>query len=169
MATRWCRLYRGTPAELALEDAVAALGVPYRTQLPGFLFGLRYFPDFVLPTLGLVIEVDDASHSKGTKPEEDAERTATIMREWGYRVVRCTNEEALEDPHGVIRRLLGEAGLWPVPSRLPLCRVALPAQKKAPQKGRREAKAEVVAAQRKARRDKPPLLSSARDSELARQ
>lgn len=149
MAVRWCRLYRGTAAELALEDAIAALGVPYRNQFPGFLYGVRYFTDFYLPTLGLVIEVDDPSHEKAEKIEADAERTADLERAWGVAVVRCTNQEALEDPHGTVRRLLREAELWPLPTRTPPIRTRLPESKKAPQKIKREAKSAALRAKRK--------------------
>lgn len=109
MGMRWARLYRGTRAELAIEPAVARLGVPYRTQFPCFLFpgGLRYFPDFVLPTIGLVIEVDDDSHAG--KTQEDAERSAALARVYGWRVVRCTNAEALADPDAAVSRMLREA------------------------------------------------------------
>ena len=141
MGMRWGRLYRGTPAEHSIEEAVAALGVPYRTQFPGYLFGCRFFPDLVLPTLGLVIEVDDPSHEELEKMEADAERTAEIGRLFGWKVVRCTNEEALEDPHGAVRRMLKSASLWPLPSRLPSLAAALPEKKKCPQKIKREAKA----------------------------
>lgn len=154
MAVRWGRLYEGTPAELALEDAVAALGVPYRTQFPGWKFGVRSFPDFYLPTLGLVIEVDDPSHEKLEKMEADAERTDNLNREWGVRVVRCKNEEALNDPHGTVQRLLRQAGLWPLPERLPRVRDALPPLRKAPQKIKREAKLAAIRADRKRKRRK---------------
>ncbi len=147
MAYRWSRLYSGTAAEHALEDAVAALGVPYRTQFPGFKYGFRFFPDFFLPTLKLVIEVDDPSHDRDDKAAADAERTATL-ESFGWTVVRCTNENALNDPHGTVRALLKGAGLWPLPNRLPLLRDSLPVPKKAPQKNRRAAKS----AARRARR-----------------
>ena len=139
MHARWSRLYRSTPAELALEDAVAAIGVPYRGQFPGFLYGLRYFVDFLLPTLRLVIEVDDPSHNTAEKQITDAERTAALERVWGVRVVRCTNEEAIADPHGTVRRLLSEAGVWPLPARVRLQRLAdnMPRAAKCPPRLRR--------------------------------
>src|SRR5690349_6910316 len=115
MHVRWGRLYRGTPAELALEDAVAELGVPYRTQFPGFLFGFRFFPDFVLPTVGVVLEVDDDSHSRPEKQEADGERTQYLEGEQGWRVARCSNQEALENPRGAVRRMLASVGCWPLP------------------------------------------------------
>lgn len=139
MSMRWGRLYKGTPAELALEDAIAALGVPYRSQFPGYLYGFRFFPDFFLPTLGLVIEVDDHSHERADKMLADAERTAEL-EEYGWRVVRCTNDEALVDPHGTVRGLLSSVGMWPLPNRLPPVAQALPKPKKCPQKIKREAK-----------------------------
>lgn len=152
MSMRWCRLYKGTAAELALEDAVAALGVPYRNNFPGFLYGVRYFADFYLPTLRLVIEVDDPSHDKLEKMESDAQRTADLAAAWGVRVVRCKNEEALNDPHGTVRRLVAEAGYVGVPAHLPKMSQALPTPRKAPQKIKREAKSAALRAQRKAKK-----------------
>jgi len=142
MAVRLGQLYKGTPAERALEDAVAALGVPYRFQFPGYLYGVRFFPDFYLPTLKLVIEVDDDSHRRPEKIEADRERTEALYRAWGCRVVRCTNRNALDDPHGTVRAMLSSVGLWPIPSRLPPVAACLPQLKKAPKKAQRESKAE---------------------------
>lgn len=139
MHVRWGRLYQGTAAELAIEDAIAALGVPYRNNFPGFKYGVRFFPDFYLPTLKLVIEVDDRSHRDPVKMAEDELRTRALRAAWGVRVVRCTNEEALSDPHGTVRALLGSVGLWPLPSHRPPLAEALPPLRKAPQKERRAA------------------------------
>jgi very-short-patch-repair endonuclease len=97
MLRRWAALYADqTPAEAALEPALASLGVPYRFQHP--LWALRVFPDFVLHQHKLVIEVDDPSHARPAKKRADAERTRKIESA-GWKVVRCTNEEALRDPH----------------------------------------------------------------------
>lgn len=140
MTMRWCRLYKGTPAELAIEDAIAALGVPYRSQFPGFLYGFRYFCDFLLPTLKLVIEVDDPSHNRADKILSDEDRTTYLETQQGWTVVRCTNEEALSDPHGAVRRMLTSAGLWPLPTQLPKLAASLPTPKKCPKKIKRDAK-----------------------------
>lgn len=140
MHVRWGRLYKSTPAELALEDAVAALGIPYRHQFPGFLYGFRFFPDFVLPTLRVVLEVDDASHGKPDKIAQDAERTDYLQTEQSWKVARCTNAEAIADPRGAVRRMLESVGCWPLPGHLPHVADCLPAAKKCPPKIRREAK-----------------------------
>lgn len=100
----WGRLYRGTPAELALEPAVASLGVPYRFQHPLFLWGTKIFPDYALPTIGVVLEVDDPSHEQPEKIADDARKTA-VLEGLGYVVVRCTNEEAISDPFAVVDRI----------------------------------------------------------------
>lgn len=111
MAGRWGKLYRdSTPAELAMEVAIAELGVPYRNQFPGYLYGFRYFPDFLLPTLKLIIEVDDDSHFTKAKKETDATRTEEL-NSMGWIVVRCTNSQALGDARGVLREMLNSAGI----------------------------------------------------------
>ncbi len=101
----WSANYVGTPAEHALEPFVAAMGHVYRTQFPYFIWGVRYFPDFLWPTLGVILEVDDESHDEPERAAHDAKRTA-LLESLGWRVVRCTNEEALHHPHDVIARVL---------------------------------------------------------------
>jgi len=109
LLSRWAKLYsRQTPAEAALEPAVASLGVPYRFQHP--LWALGVFPDFVLLHDRVVIEVDDPSHNTKRKRDADAARTAKLVKA-GWRVVRCTNAEALANPRGTINRLMSEVGL----------------------------------------------------------
>jgi very-short-patch-repair endonuclease len=149
MSMRWGKLYEGTPAEKSLEDAVAALGVPYRTQFPGWKYGCRFFPDFLLPTLKVVIEVDDPSHDDPEKMAADVERTRVIFDTWGAQVVRIPNKKALTDPHGSIRAALSEVGLWPLPKNLPRLRDSLPPLRKAPKRERREAKSRARRAARK--------------------
>lgn len=106
---RWSKLYANpTDAEVAIEPAIASLGVRYRFQHP--LFGLRLFPDFILPDYRVVIEVDDPSHSTKAKRKADAERTERLNN-GGWAVIRCTNDEAEEDPYGTVDRLMLEAGL----------------------------------------------------------
>jgi hypothetical protein len=111
MAGYFTRLYLGTPAELAIEPAIAALGVPYRTQFPLWLYGLgKFFPDFLLPTIGAVLEVDDESHDDPEKQKADGLRTSALEA-LGYVVVRCSNDEALADPRGTVQRLIVDSGL----------------------------------------------------------
>lgn len=108
MLMRWSRLYSNmTPAEKALEPAVAALGIPYRPQHP--LWALGVFVDFALLRQRVVIEVDDPGHNTKAAKIKDAERTAKLQRA-GWRVVRCTNAEALSDPIGTVNRLCQVAG-----------------------------------------------------------
>lgn len=104
MAQRWCRLYRATPAELAIEPYIAALGKTYRTQLPMFLWGGKYFPDVAIFGLAIILEIDDDSHRDPGKAAADAERTRELESE-GWSVVRCTNVEALTTPLVVIARI----------------------------------------------------------------
>lgn len=110
MSARAGKLYRDiTPAEICMEEAVAELGVPYRIQFPFYLWGVRYFPDFLLPTLKLIIEVDDESHNRAKKKEADDNRTAELNA-LGWTVVRCTNSEALTDARYFLRQMLKSAG-----------------------------------------------------------
>ncbi len=106
---RWAGHYSNpTPAEAAIEPAIASLGIPYRFQHPVWALGI--FPDFVLLHERVVIEVDDRSHRQKAKMRADAERTAKLNK-LGWRVVRCSNEEALSEPHNTVDRMMAEAGL----------------------------------------------------------
>lgn len=108
MLMRWAKLYNGTPAEHALEPAVASLGVPYRFQHP--IWSISLFPDFALLEQKVIIEVDDDGHKKAAKVRADKERTAKLEAK-GWRVVRCTNDEALTNPYTTVDRLMRDAGL----------------------------------------------------------
>lgn len=112
MLARWARLYgKPTPAERALEPAIASLGVPYRFQHP--LWALSCFPDFVLLDQRVVIEVDDPSHDARDKRRRDEERTRKLQAA-GWRVVRCRNDDVLSTPlapYQVINRLMAQLGL----------------------------------------------------------
>lgn len=108
--SRWSKLYSNpTPAEAAIEPAIASLGLPYRFQHP--LWALGCFPDFVLLQERVVIEVDDPSHNTKAKKKADAERTAKLERA-GWRVVRCTNEEALEAPYQTVEKMMLRLGIY---------------------------------------------------------
>lgn len=112
---RWAKLYSdATPAERSLEPAVASMGRPYRFQHA--LFALGVFPDFALIHDKVVIEVDDPSHNTARRRKADAERTRKLEAH-GWRVLRCTNEEALEDPYGTVTRLMKAADLPYRPKR----------------------------------------------------
>lgn len=108
MLKNWAGLYNGTEAEWAIEAAIASLGRPYRWQHP--LWALAVFPDFVLHADRVVIEVDDDGHHTAEGIEKDKARTAKLKLA-GWRVVRCTNEEAIRDPYGTVNRLMTELGL----------------------------------------------------------
>ena len=109
LLTRWSKLYtQQTPAEASIEPAIAALGRRYRFQHP--LWALGVFPDFVLLDDRLVIEVDDPSHNTKKKREADMLRTEKLVRA-GWRVVRCTNAEALGSPHATVNRMMADANL----------------------------------------------------------
>jgi very-short-patch-repair endonuclease len=156
MAGRAGKLYRDiTPAEIAMEEAVAKLGVPYRIQFPYYLWGVRFFPDFLLPTLKLIIEVDDDSHNEKAKKIADQQRTEELNA-LGWTVVRCTNREALDDAQGTLNRLLRECQR----TNKPICSLAqgLP-QRVFPAKTRGQ-KRQVRLAQRNQTPSVPPPKSS---------
>lgn len=119
MLKRWAKLYTcPTRPELAIEPAVAALGVPYRAQHPVFALGaildFAVFPRG-LDAPGVALEVDGASHRTKAGIAKDAVRTPKLEAA-GWTVWRCTNEEALSDPHGTVSRMVTDLkgrGLWP--------------------------------------------------------
>lgn len=89
-----------TEAEAALEPAIAALGERYRHQYPFWDF--KYFADFALLDRKLIIEVDGDSHDRPAQKEKDLQHELKVL-ELGWRVVRLTNEAALEDPEFAVK------------------------------------------------------------------
>jgi very-short-patch-repair endonuclease len=53
-----------------------------------------YFADFACRSHRLIVEVDGAIHATNAEIEHDERRTA-LLRKLGYRVIRITNDEAL--------------------------------------------------------------------------
>lgn len=105
----WAKLYNNpTRPELALEPAVARLGIPYRAQHPMFQLGaildFAVYPDG-LARPGVALEVDGESHRRAAQIKKDIERTAKLEA-LGWRVARCTNEEALADPDAAVARMM---------------------------------------------------------------
>jgi very-short-patch-repair endonuclease len=105
--SHWAHLYTDiTEPEAALEPAIAALGKRYRAQHP--VFAVRAIADFALLDDKVIIEVDGKSHASKKAKEKDRERTLRLEK-YGWVVVRCSNEEALKDPHSTVARLISEA------------------------------------------------------------
>jgi len=109
----WASLYKGTPAEHAIEPAVASMGVRYRTQFPFFLYhgnDVPFFADFALIDYRVVIEVDDEGHMSPEQIEKDYQRSQRL-KEIGWVVVRCTNEDAISHPVATVNRMMTQLGL----------------------------------------------------------
>jgi very-short-patch-repair endonuclease len=75
----------------------------------------RYVVDFCCIEQHLVVEIDGGQHSEA----RDAGRTAALESD-GYRVVRCWNNDVLENLEGVLTSLLAELQQVPHPGPLPL-------------------------------------------------
>ena len=75
-----------------------------------------YYADFLCRELGLIIEIDGYSHE--TQQGYDAKRTSDLV-EHGYRVLRFTNVDVLNNVAGVVRQIeMAVAGSpTPNPSR----------------------------------------------------
>ncbi|MFN2298683.1 MAG: endonuclease domain-containing protein [Anaerolineales bacterium] len=96
---------RMTPAERFLWSRLRGNrlgGHHFRRQqiIAGFIV------DFYCHQAGLIVIVDGPVHRRN--PGLDVERD-TILHGMGFRIVRFTNEEVIEDVDSVIRRI-GEAG-----------------------------------------------------------
>ena len=63
----------------------------------------RFVVDFFCAKARLVIEVDGPIHLQ--QRAYDRERTAWLEEERGYRVIRFTNEEVMNDIEGVLQRI----------------------------------------------------------------
>ena len=92
---------RQTRAEQVLWRALRnrkAGGLKFRRQYPIE----RFIVDFCCLERRLVVEVDGDSH---VNPERDAARDARLIK-LGYRVVRVTNADVLENVEGTVDWLL---------------------------------------------------------------
>ncbi len=137
MSARMAGLYPGTPAEHAIEPAIASMGVKYRWQYPTYLVEppLRSFLDFAIWIPGhmtpdgqewkIDFEVDDPSHDSPKKRAADKERSAAL-RAKGWRVVRCTNEDALRRPVATVNLLMRRLGVTAVATLPPRSSSAAP-------------------------------------------
>ena len=90
-----------TVPERKLWTALRKLGLPVRRQAP---IG-RYIVDFAIHSASLVIEVDGGRHDLPEAQLHDAVRDAWL-RSQGYQILRFRNEQALNDPDGVVQMIL---------------------------------------------------------------
>jgi adenine-specific DNA-methyltransferase len=67
-----------------------------------------YTVDFFCQEIGLVVEVDGASHED--RLEEDQRRTEYLQQQ-GLRVFRITNQDVSSDPEAVARGIAVAAGV----------------------------------------------------------
>jgi very-short-patch-repair endonuclease len=96
-----------TAAEIKLWRALRArnLGPKVRRQHP-----IRNFiVDFYCAQARLCIEIDGPSHLETEQAEYDAERTA-FLEEFGYHVIRFSNEDVSRDIHSVVDEIIRVIG-----------------------------------------------------------
>ena len=91
-----------TPAETALWQRLRG------KRLDGWHFRRQhavgpFIVDFFCAKAKLVLEVDGPIHNR--QVEYDAERTAWLENERGYRVIRFSNEDVLTDIEEVLARI----------------------------------------------------------------
>ena len=63
-----------------------------------------YIVDFVCEDDGLVIEVDGGYHSEPQQAQDDELRTQ-FLESMGFRVIRFSNDEILDDVETVVERI----------------------------------------------------------------
>jgi very-short-patch-repair endonuclease len=102
MLLEWARQVRNNPTEpekrmWAALRSKRFFGYKFRRQ---DVIGFRIV-DLFCPQKGLAIEIDGGTHDR----ERDLLRDRQILREFGFRVVRFTNEEAMRNSDGVLTAL----------------------------------------------------------------
>jgi very-short-patch-repair endonuclease len=88
-------------------------------QLSGHRFTRQYqigpyYPDLICRKQKLIIEVDGYSHD--SRQEYDEARDRFIVSQ-GYRVMRFTNEDVMQNLEGVVMMIAEALGPSPSPSR----------------------------------------------------
>ena len=78
-------------------------------QLKGYQFRrqrpiLQYIADFFCKELKLIIEIDGITHDNKVSRSKDLQREACLAKA-GFKIVRFTDDEVLENMDGVISRL----------------------------------------------------------------
>ena len=66
----------------------------------------RYIVDFVCLENKLIVEIDGGQHNKLETRESDKERTLWLEAA-GYQVIRFWNNEVLQNPKGVLEKIIG--------------------------------------------------------------
>jgi very-short-patch-repair endonuclease len=78
----------------------------------------RYVVDFACHSARLIVEIDGDSHYTAAGIAHDGERSAFLAGE-GYRVLRFTNREVMDNAEGVylaVEQALGASGPHPLPA-----------------------------------------------------
>jgi isoleucyl-tRNA synthetase len=73
----------------------------------------QFIADFVCLDRKLIVEVDGGYHLKPEIIEADALRTEILENEFGYKVIRFTNDEVLGNIEGVLEEILKELNKLP--------------------------------------------------------
>jgi very-short-patch-repair endonuclease len=97
-----------TLAEKLFWRALRQIEIPgshFRRQAP---FG-PHIVDFVCHHHRLIVEVDGAVHDLDDVAARDAERQAWLKAR-GYRVIRVSNSQAINDPYSAVERILALIG-----------------------------------------------------------
>jgi leucyl-tRNA synthetase len=91
-----------TEAENALWQAVRAKKTGYKIRRQHIVDG--FVADFINLEKQVIIEVDGGIHLTKEQKERDEQRTA-ILNQFGFDVIRFTNDEVLEDAYKVARKI----------------------------------------------------------------
>lgn len=92
-----------TIAETLLWKYLRNRGVAGRRFMRQHIIG-DYIVDFVCEDDGLVIEVDGGYHSEPQQAQDDELRTQ-VLESMGFRVIRFSNDEILDDVETVVERI----------------------------------------------------------------
>jgi len=82
------------------------LGVTFRRQHPI----LDYIADFICLKKKLIIEIDGGYHNEIEQQIDDVSRTSRL-ESMGFRVLRFTNEQVMEDIQSVLRIIVNHLNL----------------------------------------------------------
>jgi very-short-patch-repair endonuclease len=92
-----------------MTDAEIALWIHLKGGINGFKFRRQhpigfYIADFFCHKVKLIIEIDGSIHNNIEVKEIDEKRQAELEN-WGYIIIRFTNEEALNKPEDVLKNI----------------------------------------------------------------
>jgi very-short-patch-repair endonuclease len=123
-----------TLAEKILREALLEYGFNFEFQKPLYSEHTCYIADFYMLGKRLIIELDGSAHNG--RAEQDAKRTANILKYHNYHVLRIKNKAVFADVSAVVNKIQDWKPYKTKPKAQPKAQPKPKAKKKQPKKAK---------------------------------